>query len=959
MPKDKCGLLKQLISEDSTYKLLYDNLPDAICIIDASGNYVEVNRATEKMTGYPASHFVHLSLDELFCEQGRKKKEEYFLKALNGETGTFEISFKRKDGEIRDGYTTYIPIRHEAEVVGVFSITRDITAEKANQVKGITEKHRMEEALRESEGQYRLISEYSMDLISRHTADEKNTYLYASPSSYALLGYEPEEIIGTSAYDYLHPEDVDSVREYMRTSMNSRSVYTLTYRVRHKDGRYIWFESTGRYRYLDSGEIGEIISISRDVTERKQSERRLQESQQRYRSLFEYSPSSVYSMDLNGRYTSLNTNLEALLGYDREELLGMHFQQIIDREDLTPTLYHFEQAKKGNPQNYETTVIRKDGSPMEIAVTNVPIIVDERVVGVFGIATDITERTRYVEQIEKLSYLHALILGSVSEGIYGLDENGKTVFINTAAAEMLGYEVSEFIGQSNHALIHHTKIDGAAYPMEECPIIQTLKDGKPRVIKEDVFWRRDGSSFLVEYRVNPMIERGQLIGAVVVFNDITGEREIMRAKESAEKATQAKSEFLAMMSHEIRTPMNGVISMTDLLLETQLDEDQRYYAEVISSSSRALLSILNDVLDFSKIEAGKMALEYETFHLESCVAAAVELFLPEASKKGIELGYAIAPDVPSQIYSDPSRLRQVLVNLIGNAVKFTERGEIRVEVKRSFGHETADLLEFRISDTGIGIPAGKLDRLFQSFSQVHPIMNRKYGGTGLGLAICKKIVEMLGGTIAVDSVDGAGSTFTFTLFADRSKREFPEDKRLGAGEEVAAGAQGSASADVQWGIASNAADTADTENGKAGLSILVAEDHPVTCQAFAQLFEQLGYKPDIVHNGMEVIQAVTEKQYDLIFLNIEMPVMDGIKTARLVRRLLPVDKLPLMIGLSSCGGTEKRERCLASGMSAILSKPVNEEEIRKLLATWGREPDQTERILIRNESRSENPSGNL
>lgn len=927
MSNQTSGRLKKLISEDSTYKLLYENLPDGICIIDADGKYVEANPGIEKLTGYSAGEFLKLSPDRLFCEQGQLQREKHFHRALQGETVSFEITFRRRDGSFREAHTTFIPIIHEDGVAGVFSITRDITADKMLQAKGITERNRMEEALRESEGQYRLISEYSMDLISRHAADERFTYLYVSPSSYTLLGYDPEEMIGTSAYDYFHPEDIGPVKEYMKLRMNSRSVYTITYRVRRKDGKYVWLESTGRYRYVAfSGEIGEIISISRDVTERKQSERRLQESQQRYRSLFEYSPSSVYSMDLSGKYTSLNSNLETLLGYTSEELLGMNFGEIIDPEELPKTRKHFEQAKRGNPQNYETTVIRKDESRLDIAVTNVPIIVDSQVVGVYGIASDITERKRYVEQIEKLSYLHSLILGSVSEGIYGLDENGKTVFINQAAADMLGYGIEEFFGKSKHELIHHTKMDGSDYPMEECPIVRTMRDGIPRVVQEDVFWRRDGSSFLVEYRVNPMIERGQLIGAVVVFTDITGEREIMRAKESAERATQAKSEFLAMISHEIRTPMNGVISMTDLLLDTDLSDDQRYYAELISGSSRELLSILNDVLDFSKIEAGKMALEYESFHLESCVIGAIDLFQPEAAKKGIRLSYSMAKGVPEYIFSDSSRLRQILVNLIGNALKFTERGEVRVEVRRSSAYDTGDLLEFSVSDTGIGIPGDKLHRLFKSFSQVHPVVNRKYGGTGLGLAICKRIVEMLGGSITVESVEGQGSEFRFTLLGDARallQEEYPEMR-----SEIAA------SADNGLAVVEGKPKPLSGNASSQTLSILIAEDHPVNCQAFLQLFERMGYRPDVAHNGMEVIEAVTGEKYDIIFMDLEMPVMDGIKTSRLLRRLLPKDRLPVIIGVSACGGAENRERCLASGMAAVIAKPLNEADVAQLLEAW-------------------------
>lgn len=691
-----------------------------------------------------------------------------------------------------------------------------------------------------------------------------------------------------------------------------------------------------------SNEAEEIITISRDVNERKESERRLKESQQRYRSLFEFNPASVYSVDLEGRYTSLNSNLESLFGYTREELLGRGHHEMIVPEDIELRIKHFELAKQGKSQNYETTVICKDGSRLEITITNVPIVVDGQVVGVFGIANDITERKRYVEQIEKLSYLHSLILGSVSEGIFGLDTEGKTVFINPTAARTLGFEVSDLIGQHSHHLIHHTKIDGTVYPMEECPINMTVKDGIPRRVQEDVFWRRDGSSFLVEYQVNPIIEKNELIGAVVVFNDITGEREIMRAKESAEKADRAKSEFLAMMSHEIRTPMNGVIGMIDLLLDTELDKDQRYYAEVVASSSNELLGILNEVLDYSKIEAGKMALEFDDFKLEACVAGAVDLFLPETTKKNISLQYDIADDVPEYINSDASRLRQVLVNLIGNALKFTDQGNITVNIKQVTAYnDQTSLLEVSVSDTGIGIPADKIHHLFQSFSQVHPIMNRKYGGTGLGLSICKKIVEMMGGFIAVESTEGVGSTFRFTLLSDAGRRISVEEAQYMTSH---AGSSDRVNYEAGSGIGPNSIEdhvvTSSVHGGRQSsysdsICLLIAEDHPVDCQLMVHLLEQLGYHPDLVHNGIEAIEAISNKNYDIVFMDIDMPIMDGIKSTRLLRQLISHDKMPSIIGVSdNVRSKEERERCLASGMEAIITKPLKAWEINELLEQW-------------------------
>ncbi|MBV6717046.1 PAS domain S-box protein [Paenibacillus chitinolyticus] len=907
------AVLSKLEECETLYNLISENAGDIITFTNPQGICEYVSPSIYKLLGYEPGEIVGTPIGDYYITEeikpGCSENPSEDADLLTGR-------FRHKEGHYLWFETTVKAVRSaEGKVEKILGIGRDIT-----------ERKKMEERIRASEKQYRLISENSLDFISRHSADEQAVYLYASPACRSLLGYEPEELIGTNAYDYFHPDDVFLVTEYLLANLAEVGIYTVSYRIRRKNGEYIWFESSSRYTYDEnSGTVQEIISISRDITERKAAENKLKVSEQRYKSLFDYNPSSVYSFDLEGNHVSLNANLARMTGFSRKELLHHSFTSLIEPSLLEKTLAHFHNAKRGIPQNYETTLICKDASLIDVSVTNVPIIVDDEIVGVYGIANDITESKKYVKEIEHLSYQHSLILSSVSEGIYGLDRDGNVMFVNPAGASMLAYSQEELIGVNIHDSIHHTKADGSDYPHEDCPIHATMLDGLSRLVQEEVFWRKDGSSFLVEYRVNPLYDKGEIMGAVVVFTDITDEREIIRAKEIAEQAARAKSEFLAMMSHEIRTPMNGIMGMTDLLLDTRLDEEQRDYADIIRESSDALLQILNDILDFSKIDAGKMTLITEPFDLHAVVKSTLELFAPKAVEKKLELISRIEPDVPHLYMGDASRVRQVLVNLVGNALKFTDSGSIVVSVESLAAVNSGPvLLGFSVADTGVGIPAGKLDHLFQSFSQLHPVLNRKYGGTGLGLSICKRLVELMGGTISVESTEGAGSVFRFTLpNAQIKKEETGEEQALGEEQQ-------------EWMISR-------LNSRPAPLKILVVEDHPVNRQLFIKFLEKLGYGADIAENGMEAVEAVTSTEYDLVFMDLQMPVMDGLQATRLIRQLLPSGQNPVIIAVTASVRPADKEKCLESGMQDFISKPILFDEVKRVFSYWGRKNDRENR----------------
>jgi PAS domain S-box-containing protein len=644
---------------------------------------------------------------------------------------------------------------------------------------------------------------------------------------------------------------------------------------------------------------------------------------------------------------------------------GVHFLDVVVPKDRERIEDNFRQSftQSSRPRQYaaEYQMLRKDGSTFSAVVYPAPIVRGGKIVGQRGIITDISERKADEEALHESEKTLQVFINAIPEPAFLLDRQMTILAINEAMARSLNRGIAELIGKNAFDFIPPSIAE-----QRRMQIDKVISSGEPICFEDS----RAGRHF-INY-IRPVWDDSRLVSKIAVFAfDITerkaAEEELKEAKVAAEAAARAKSEFLANMSHEIRTPMNAVIGLTGLLLDTNLDAEQKECVEIIKTSGDALLSVINDILDFSKIEAGRMELENRAFNLRSFININMDLVASSAAEKGLNLTYQIEESVPCIIISDLTRLRQVLVNLLSNAVKFTEKGDVvlsvdatpwmaselekqelerlelerleleRLELEAPLMNGKAEV-HFAVKDTGIGIPHDRISGLFQSFSQVDMSTTRKYGGTGLGLAISRRLVEIMGGRIWVESELGRGSTFHFTIPVDvpSSLTCSPESKETSVKPKIdvqcqaQCGEQSDTQSDVQIDAHASAHSNAHS-NAHAIMRILLAEDNAVNKKVILQMLSKLGYRADTASNGIETLKALERQSYDLVLMDIQMPEMDGLEAARQIRKLWSAAEQPKIIALTAYAMEGDRERCLEAGMDGYISKPVKMDDLNAAL----------------------------
>lgn len=526
-----------------------------------------------------------------------------------------------------------------------------------------------------------------------------------------------------------------------------------------------------------------------------------------------------------------------------------------------------------------------------------------------------------VERALRDSELRArLILESTGEAIYGLDLNGVCTFCNPACVRILGYnQIDELIGKNMHQLVHHTRVDGSPYANEECRIYTALRTNEPVHVEDEVLWKKDGTSFPAEYWSHPIQNDGRTVGAVVTFIDITqrmrAKEELIRARHAAEEANRAKSQFLANTSHEIRTPLTAILGYAEILLP-QCEGQNRQHVSKIQQNGETLLELIDDILDLSRIEAGRFEKEASEVHTGALVQHVLNLMRFRADDKSLDLAAVVDGEVPATIWTDEKRLRQILVNLLANAIKFTEQGRVELRVQSQRAAEPPSV-QFLVRDTGIGITEEQKARLFQPFEQGDPSVNRKYGGSGLGLAISRRLVNALDGELTVQSEAGVGSEFCVTLPIGMAAPTFVSD--------------------LEWRVDGDRPSPSGDAPHEVNLKcrVLLADDRRDVRHIAQHFLTSAGATVVTAEDGAQALAEVDRadadgQPFDVVVMDMQMPTVDGYSAVAQLRAR--GQQMPI-IALTADAMQGDREKALDAGCDDYLSKPIDSQ---KLVATVGR-----------------------
>jgi PAS domain S-box-containing protein len=882
--------------ELDNFEKLFNYSSDLICIAGADGYFKRINPAFNKKFGKDEHYLTNTPfLEMIHPDDVESTKKELASLSEGKNTLNFKNRFITRSGDYV--YLEWVATP-EKETGLLYAIARDVTSEKIK-----------EDKIAQSEAKFRSFFESSQGLMCTHDID--GNFLTVNTSGASLLGYTVEELLDKNLKDiipnYLHQELEQYLREVTSIGISTGKIITT-----HKNGNIlIWMYSN----VLEENELGQkyVIGNSIDITEQHYLELNLAKSNERLEQTNKLA--RVGAWELNFLTNELFWgNITKMIHEVPEDYLPTFEKAVHFYEGQNKILMNNAIDKAindGTPYDIEVQILTAKGQERWVRVQGNAEMQDGKCIRLYGAFQDIDDKKRVELEIKKSRKLLDDVLKSAVEvSIIATDVNGNITLFNSGAEEMLGYQATEIVGKTSPIILHdeqeitnyanelikkyNINIRGFDVFMYEANLNGSYQ-------KEWTYIRKDGSKILVSLVISPIYGVNEtIIGYLGIANDITEERrqrdELEKAKILAEQASIAKSEFLANMSHEIRTPLNGVIGFTDLVLKTNLNETQEQYISIVNQSANSLLGIINDILDFSKIEAGKLELDVERADLFEIASQATDIITYQAHSKGLEVLLNISTSLPRFVYVDNIRLQQIIVNLLGNAVKFTEKGEIELKINALEKiDEENTLFRFQVKDTGIGIHSDKLEKIFEAFAQEDSSTTKKYGGTGLGLTISNKLLGLMGSKLQLESVLGEGSTFYFDV---KLKVEY-------ADTEV-------------WDTVT------DIKN------VLIVDDNVNNRMILRQMLSLNKINSTEAANGIEAIKVLSENNnFDVIIMDYHMPYMDGIETIKKIRENFQTTPLlqPIVLLYSSSDDEKILKACEEYKVNYRLVKPIKMNDL--------------------------------
>ncbi len=925
-----------LMESEKKYRNILESIQDSYLETDLKGNFQFFNRSFCKMLGRTTDELTGENFIEFLDKKNSEKVFLIFHEVYKTGKPAINVTweFTRKNGTIRHTEASISLIMNEKnEPVGFRGFGRDITDRKKSEIALLQAK----EILALNESRFRDISLSMADWIWE--VDTKGRYVFSAGNSKKILGYGNDELLGKTPFDFMTEEDVLKIKPmFLEIVQKNQPIIDLKNWNRKKDGSLVCLLTNGVPVFDEQGEFTGYRGVDKDISKDLEIEEKLKQTLEITEKIIDNIPIGMVIVGEDKVIQRINNAALAMTGHDSEEEIVGH----TCHKNLCPA----DQGKcpitdMGQTiNNAEKMIIHKDGHLLPVYKTAIPLEINGQNM-IIEAFMDISLLKKKEDELRESREKFRTVMETIVEPVVVYDGQGKVIYLNPAFTRVFGWSSDELLGN---------RIDFV--PDKEIAVTQ---EAVVRVLKgegmsgfETERTTKSGSTIAVRIGAALILDRqGKPDGMVVNFQDITREKmaqdklnkmnqelekAIKQAKmmaHNAEAANTAKSEFLANMSHEIRTPLNGVIGMTGLLLDTDLTSDQRHYASIVQNSGEGLLRVINDILDFSKIEAGKLEMEIIDFDLRYMLDDFASMMSVHMQEKALEFLCAASPDVPALLRGDPGRLRQILANLVGNAAKFTAKGEISVRVYLEKETQTNVRLLFSIKDTGIGIPAEKHDLLFQSFTQADTSTTREFGGTGLGLTISKKLCEMMGGKIGVNSELGKGSEFWFTALFKKQ---------------------------VELNHLVMPVDKSDMK----GIHVLIVDDNKTNREILQGQLGSWGCRIKEAVNGPEALRILydegsKEDPFQMAILDMQMPIMDGLSLGKIIKSddKLKSIHLVMMTSMGQVGDAKEFEEI---GFSAYLIKPVGYSDLFDCLATIlsdGSKPEKKSAIITRHTIREQ------